>query len=110
MLLLYYLWFADNPKIASGKYWARIAGPERLERAQVSRKPESNCRSRNFGVDVEGRNQLLLGQGRSRVFIQAPPEFRNAFAPDAETGRVRVTAEFFEQIATRRQTIEKVVS
>ena len=43
------------------------------------------------------------------MFIQTLPEFQNAFAPNTEPGRVRMTAKLFQQIATRSQAIEKVI-
>ncbi len=43
------------------------------------------------------------------MFIQASPEFGDVFAPDRQSGRVRVPAKFVQQVATNRQAIKKMI-
>ena len=43
------------------------------------------------------------------MFIQAAAELRNAFAANRQTGSVRMTAEFVQQIAARRQPVEQMI-
>ena len=43
------------------------------------------------------------------MFIQAAAEFRDVFAPDRESGRVRMPPEFIQQVAANRQTVKEMI-
>src|SRR5439155_22749428 len=106
MLLFDYLRFAQYAEAARHKQRPRITGAKWLQRAQFLRKLKTEGARRNFRIDVKRRRQVFFSQTRGRVFIQATAELRNAFASNRQTGSVRMTAEFVQQIAARRQPVE----
>ena len=43
------------------------------------------------------------------MFVQAAAEFRDVFASDRKAGRMRMAAEFIQQIAAHRQTVKEMI-
>src|SRR5260370_42475749 len=109
MLLFNCLRLAQYAEAARHKQRPRVAGAKWFQRAQLLRKLKTKRARRNFRVDVKCRRQVFFSQTRGRMFIQATAELRNAFASNSQTGGVRMTAEFVEQIAARRQPVEQVI-
>src|SRR2546425_11581986 len=109
MLLFDYLRLAQYAEPAGHEQRARVTGAKWFQRAQLLRKLKTEGARRNFRIDLKRRRQVFFRQTRRRVFIQAAAELRNAFASNRQTGSVRMTAEFVEQIAARRQPVEQVI-
>src|SRR5437667_12326265 len=109
MLLFDYLRLAQYAEPAGHEQRARVTGAKWFQRAQLLRKLKTEGARRNFRIDLKRRRQVFFRQTRRRVFIQAAAELRNAFASNRQTGSVRMTAEFVEQIAACRQPVEQVI-
>ena len=109
MLFLNNLRLAQDPKPSRRENRPRIAGPKRLERTQILRQLKPKRLRIHLSIDRNHWLQILFSQTRRCMFIQAATEFRDVFAPDRESGRVRVAAEFIQQVATGRQTVKQVI-
>src|ERR1041384_7040081 len=110
MLLLNDLRLAHDAKSAGREDGTRISGAERLKSLQVLRKLEAQVLGRDLSVDRYKRSQIIFSQTRCRMVVQALPKLIDAVAANCESRRVRMAAEFLEQIATSRQPIEQMIS
>src|SRR6266403_2300271 len=108
MLLLDNLWLTLAPIGASRKDRPWITRAEGFERAQVLQKLKCERARRHVRIDGQHRLQISFSQARGRMFIQAPPKFRNVFTPNGQSGSVRMPAKLFEQIAAHRQAVEEM--
>src|SRR5262249_33986644 len=109
MLLFYELRLAQHLQSARHKDWPRIPGAEWLQRSEVLRQLERQLFWSQFPVAIQTRRQIFFSQTRRRMFIQAPAKLWDAFTPDRQAGRVRMSAEFVQQIAARRQALEQMI-
>src|SRR5712691_8027281 len=100
MLLLDDLRLAQHAKSTRHENWPRISRAEWLQRVQILAKLKAQRVRSNFCIDAKRRRQIIFSQTRRRMFIQAPPKFRDAIATNRQPSRMRMPAELIEQIAT----------
>src|SRR5437879_1149902 len=109
MLLLNYLRLAQDPKPTSRENRPRIAGAKRLKCSQILRELKPERLRIHLSIDPDDWLQILFSQARRCMFIQAAAKFGDVLAPDRESGRVGMPAEFVQQVATDRQAVKEMI-
>src|SRR5205085_3922248 len=110
MTLLKYARLLQDAQVARDEDGRGPLRAEGFEPFEFVREFERERGGRQFGVNMERRLTIGVGQMLARVLVQAAAQLFDAFTPNDETCGLRVPAETCEEISARGQAVEQMIA